>query len=278
MKINIYLCIEKIGFMAVTGKLHTVRDNHAIKEAVISFIVTPQIVNSTTYGSLLDEGQPLCGLYHKFEPVKLRELKVEAGLNSTMVDSIKDAGFKFIAFKGGKTANVIQGLTQPRQGLLTFNTIDYQGWTKFKEESLNAAMAIANFQPVYVLRAFGLMFIDEFYFEEDRSYNPKLLFNLESRNLPKGIEDSDFVDYNFNLRRHRENKNYFDNVSIKVFNDFEKKIIRITENVSFEINPIPLVEALNHSDIYQYLDYSHAENKNTLRDILNIEVSKIIGL
>ncbi len=264
--------------MATRGNLHTFQDNHAIKEAVISFTVSPQIINPASYLNLLNEGQSLYGIYHKFEPVKLKEVKIESGLHNQTVESIKDVGFKFIAFKEGKTSKVIQGLSQPRHALLTFNTVDYPGWTQFKEESLNAAISIAHFQPVYQVHAFSLMYIDEFYFDNGNEYNPKELFNLDSRNLPRGIEDSDFVDYNFNLRRHHDGRNYFENVSIKVFNEGQKKTIRITENLTFEIQVMPLVDVLEKSDIKNYLDFSHEENKNTLRDILSSQIIQMIQL
>ncbi|MBR6197075.1 MAG: TIGR04255 family protein [Bacteroidaceae bacterium] len=264
--------------MATRGNLHTFQDNHAIKEAVISFTVSPQIINPLSYVDLLSEGHPLCGKYHKFEPVKLKEMKIESGLNGQTVESIRDAGFKFIAFKDGKTSKIIQGLPQPRQALLTFNTVDYPGWTQFKEESLTAAKDVARFQQVYQVHAFSLMYIDEFYFDNGNEYNPKELFNLESRNLPRGIEDSDFVDYNFNLRRHHDGRNYFENVSVKVFNEGQKKTIRITENLTFEIQAIPLVDVLEKSDIKNYLDFIHNENKKMLRDILSPQIIQMIQL
>lgn len=264
--------------MATRGNLHTFKDNHAIKEAVISFTISPQIINPSSYCVLLNEGQPLFGKYHKFEPVKLKEVKIESDLNNQTVESIKDAGFKFIAFKEGKTSKIIQGLPQPRHALLTFNTVDYQGWTQFKEESLDVAKNIASFQPIYLVHAFSLMYIDEFYFDNGSKYNPKELFNLESRNLPRGIEDSDFVDYNFNLRRHHEGRNYFENVSVKVFNEEQKKTIRITENLTFEIQVMPLVNVLEKSDIKTYLDFIHEENKKMLRDILSPQIIQMIKL
>ena len=123
------------------------------------------------------------------------------------------------------------------------------------------------------------MYIDEFYFEDEKEYDPKVLFNLESRNLPKGIEDSDFVDFNFNLRRYRDNqRNYFENVSIKVFTEEKKKTIRITENLTFEVESMKFTDILDSPYLNDSLDFCHNENKNTLKDILNSNVAKIINL
>ena len=264
--------------MATSGNIHTIKNSHAIKEAVISFTTTPQIFNPNSYGKLLNEGEPLHGRYQKFEPVKLRELKVETGLNTRTYDSIKDAGFKMLSFRDGSTSEVVQALSQPRQSLFTFNTVNYQGWHTFSTESLETAKIIANFNPIYVVKAFSLMFIDEFYFEKDYNYNPTELFNLNSKNLPRGIEDSDFVDYNLNLRRHHDKKSYLENVSIKVFTENSRKTIRITDNITFIIEPLPFIELLSYPDLIKHLDFIHDENKNTLRDILSPTISKMIQL
>lgn len=183
-----------------------------------------------------------------------------------------------IAFRNGCTSEVIQGLSQPRQSLLTFNTVNYENWHKFFSESIDSAKIIAQFQPVYVVRAFSLMFIDEFYFENDAAYKPELLFSSASGNLPKGIFNSDFVDYNLNLHRHSGDRNFLENISIKVFSENQKKTIRITENIIFIINPMPMVDLLASTGLREQLDFIHEENKNTLRDILVPEVSKMIGL
>ncbi len=262
--------------MAVKGNLHTIQDNHAIKEAVISFTVFPQIEEPLIYKDLLERD---LSRYHKFEKVRLKELKVSANINETTVESIKDVGFKMISFKEGKASDVIQCLRQPPFGIFTFNTINYKDWRSFKSDRLSDAKSIANFQNRYSVKAFSLMYIDEFYFEDEKEYDPKVLFNLESRNLPKGIEDSDFVDFNFNLRRCRDDqRNYFENVSIKVFTEEKKKTIRITENLTFEVESMKFTDILDSPYLNDSLDFCHNENKNTLKDILNSNVAKIINL
>lgn len=266
--------------MAVSGNLHTYQDNHALKEAVISFTVSPQITNPSLYSQLINEGNPLSGVYHKFEPVKIREFKINHDITgtNTSIDTSNVAGFKLIAFKSGKTCNIIQGLPQPRFSVFTFNTVNYEGWNSFKSDSLIAAKIIANFQNIYTVSAFSIMFIDEFYFEDEKDYVPNVLFNINSNCLPKGIEDSDFVDFNFNLRRHNNNKNYFENISIKVFTDGKRKTIRIIGNLTFQISPLPFTILLNASDLEEYLDFGHLENKKMLRDILNPKIIEIIKL
>lgn len=264
--------------MAVSGHLHTFQEHHAIKEAVVSFQVLPKINTPMDYRQLLDEGFPLHGLFHKFEPVKQRAINVKAGLNDTVVDEVVDTGFKMIAFKNGKTSNAVQALPQDRYSVFTFNTVDYEGWRKFKDSCIGTAKAIAAFKGDYVVKAFSLMYIDEFYFDENTKYNAEALFNLDSRNLPKGIEDSDFVDFNFNLKRHKDGFDYFENFSIKVFDEGEKKTIRIIGNLTFEIAPTSFIKVLDSEDLNKYLDFCHTENKNKLKDILNPDTAKLINL
>ncbi len=264
--------------MAVNGIIHTISDNHAIKEAVISFGIMPQIIDPSSYKELLDDGGKLSGLYHKFEPVKLQEVRINTGLNSTTIEKIRDAGFKMISFHNGKTSDIIQGLIQnPRQSAFTFNTVNYRGWTKFRDSSLNSAKIIAEYKKLYKVKNLSLMFIDEFYFEEDK-YDAKLLFNLDSKNLPRGIEDSVFVDYHFNLRRQHDGKDYLENVSVKVFDDNHRKTIRIVGNITFPINLLPFENVLSSHELIQLLDYCYDENKKMLKDILSEDISKKINL
>ena len=87
------------------------------------------------------------------------------------------------------------------------------------------------------------------------------------------------MDFNFNLRRCRDDqRNYFENVSIKVFTEEKKKTIRITENLTFEVESMKFTDILDSPYLNDSLDFCHNENKNTLKDILNSNVAKIINL
>lgn len=266
--------------MAQTGNLITASQQHSVKEAVITFSLTPKLSNLSDYEHLLVEGAPLYGKYHKFEPVVVQEISVNPRLNQTEIKGSRDRGFKIIKFESGKTADIIQAIPQPTQTLLTFNTVNYNGWSDYLNGSMDAAKAISKVDSKYLLESLGVMFVDEFYFQEHSAYQPTEIFNLNSSSLPKSIFESDFTDYNLSNHKKKSGFDYMENISVQVFNDTEngRKIIRITGNIMSYISPILFSEALGSDDILKYLNFGHDQNKIMLRSILSDEALKIIGL
>ena len=264
--------------MAVIGDLHTIADNHSVKEAVIAFTLSPRITNINTYRSLLDEGKPLNGIFQKFEPVNYQGLQVETKLDQTNIKATKDKGFKMIEFVDGSTANIIQLLPQSRKSLLTYNTIRYSNWTSFITTALERVRILSTVDESLMLESIGVMFIDEFFVDSNDKYIPSELFNSKSENLPKNIFLSDLVDYSLNTHHSLSNKNYIENISIRVFNQDSRKIIRITGNTMMFVNPMLFTQALSSHDLRSYFDFGHDENKDILRDILSPEIIKLIGL
>lgn len=264
--------------MATKGALHTFKDLHSVKEAVMSFTVSPQIQDPHSYGKLLEAGKSLAETYHKFEPVKTVGVRMDINPLNTQYRTITDSGFKLISFKNGKITDVIQGLNQPNSGVFTFNTLNYSRWSDFAPFALDSAKKIAAHNPNYKVLSFGLLFIDEFYFDGVNNYVPEQLFNTTSKNLPQGLFDSAVMDYNLVMRRNKEDKLYQENISIKIFDEGTKKTIRIIENITFQIQPFNFIDLLNNPVLHSHMDFIHKENKSILIDILNPEVSNLIGL
>lgn len=262
------------------ANLHTVSQQHSVKEAVISFILTPKLSNFSAYEELVEKGMPLHDRYQKFEPIFVKEIKVEANLQETKVDGINDRGFKILRFEDERVSDIIQAIPQPNQTLLTFNTVNYKGWSEFLPNSMESAKIIANVYSGSKLEGIGVMFIDEFFFEEQSKYNPKEIFNLDSPNLPQSIFDSDRTDYNLSNHKISEGFDYMENISMQLFDEDERgrKIIRITGNIMSYIQPLSFKEVINSSDLRQYLDFAHDKNKEMLRSILSTDALKMIGL
>jgi uncharacterized protein (TIGR04255 family) len=263
--------------MANIGHLHTYKEAHSIKEAVISFTVTPQIQNPGEYQKLLADGKPLASMYQRFEPVKTVEVQMNMNALGPQYNVKHDSGFKMIGFKNGSATDVIQGLNQPNVGIFTFNTVNYIGWQNFYSQAIDSATRIVEFNPNYQVRSFNVLFIDEFYFVEN-AYQPDELFRRGSKNLPEGIFDSSVIDYNLVMQREKEKKYYQEEMSIKVFDETGKKTIRIIGNITFKIDPVPFAQLLKMPELRSHLDFVHNENKANLIDILKPEISTLIGL
>jgi len=266
--------------MATNGNVHTVSDKHSVKEAVISFSVTPKIADVSSVEELLADGQPFGGRYQKFEPVNIREIKVNAKTNQTEVNDIVEKGFKLVAFESGKASDIVQCIPQPSHSILTFNTLRYNRWDDYLNNSLFAARAISDVCQSLILSNVSVMFVDEFYFEDKSGYKPKEIFNFEHNILPINILDSDLTDFNLSNHKKCDEIDYMENISIQVFNDIEygRKVIRITGNIMSVISPVSFKEALESDDLRKYLDFGHDKNKEMLRSILSETALKMIGL
>lgn len=263
--------------MATQGNLHTTSDNHAVKEAVITFFVDPSISDPSSYKKLLD-GR-LKSLYQKFEPIKQIEVKIAQGASNTEIREMHDAGFKMIGFKFGATSDIVQGINQPGKSLFTFNTVNYENWSTFYSNMLTSASEIANFKKLYSVKAFSLLFIDEFYYNSIEDYKPSEFFNKNSQSLPQDILSSNSVDFNLNLGKEKQSKHYLESLSLKVIDDKEKKTIQIIDNITFVLSsPRPFSNLLNEPFLKDFLDFAHEENKNRLIDVLNNNICKLIGI
>lgn len=260
------------------GNLHTVSQQHSVKEAVISFTLSPKLKDFSNYEDLTKEGNSLYGHYQKFEPIFVQEIKVNPDL--TEVKGKKDRGFKMLGFEDGKVSDIIQAIPQPTQTLLTFNTVNYKGWSDFMPKSIKYALSIAEIDKDLKLEALGVMFVDEFFFEEQSRYDPKEIFNLDSPNLPQSIFDSDRTDYNLSNHKVSDGFDYMENISMQLFNeaDFGRKVIRITGNIMSNVQPLSFKEVLESKDLRDYLDFAHNQNKIMLRSILSEGALKMIGL
>lgn len=266
--------------MPESGNLRTASEQHSVKEAVVTFVVEPKLSNLSVVEGLLAEGMPFYNKYQKFEPITIRQIKTDIKLDKTNVSEIMERGFKFISFDSGKASDVIQCIPQGNQSLLTFNTVQYKGWSEYLSNLLFSARVISNMDKSLVLRSVGVMFVDEFYFVDQSVYDPVEIFNVDSKTLPQNILDSDLTDFNLSNHKNKEDIDYMENLSIQVFNDQDcnRKVIRVTGNVMSKISPLLMSDGLDSNDLLRYLDFGHDLNKEMLKGILSKNALKMIGL
>lgn len=260
--------------------LHSSAAGHSVKEAVISFFVRPRIEQPLKYRELIGCENYIGKKYAKFEPVREISLNLNVNKENTELRQVSDAGFKFLGYKNGNTSDIIQGINEPRRSVFTFNTLAYDRWSGYLDSTMAAVKEIANFGQPFWVTAYSLMFIDEFYVDNQKDYSASELFNLESRYLPVGIEDSSFVDFSLNLNKEKDQRRYVENMLIKVFDRNAQKVVQIIDNISFiqEGAQMLFAEMVNCEKLLENLCFAHDENKQMLRSVLKPEISKSIGL
>lgn len=266
--------------MVFNEHLHSSAAGHSVKEAVISFFVRPRIEKPESYKKLIEEKGFIGKRYAKFEPVKEISFSLNVNKTNTELRQVSDAGFKFIAYKNGSTSDIIQGINEPRRSVFTFNTLAYEGWQSYLESTMNVVKELADFGQQYWVTAYSLMFIDEFFFDDKSAYSASELFNLQSRYLPMGIEDSSFVDFCLNLNREKEDRRYVENMVIKVFDRNDQKVVQIIDNISFiqDHDQKMFADLVKEEKPLDDLCFAHNENKQMLCDLLTQEIAKSIGL
>lgn len=260
--------------------LHSFAEGHSVKEAVISFFVRPRIEQPLDFKRLVTDDGYIRERYAKFELVKEVSFNLTINKSNTELKQERDAGFKMIAYEKGSTSDIIQGINEPRRSVFTFNKLNYDHWEHFLEPSLAAAKEIAEAGQTFWVMAYSLMFIDEFYADEKATWNASELFNLDSRYLPVGIEESSFVDFSLNMNKQKDGRSYIENTSIKVFDRSRQKVVQVIDNISFiqDKEQYPFVHLLSGERLREDLCFAHEENKQMLRQVLKQEIANSIGL
>lgn len=270
--------------MAAIGNLHTVSENHSVREAVMVFILASKVENIESYKKLIENQGPLSPFFDKFDKLKLFFYKTEKNdlTNSTQIRESTERGFKMIGYRNGKTSDILQLLPEKNVSTLTFNTITYESWDQFSENGLRFCKIIGDHDENIRVKAIGIMYVDEFYFDSIDDYEPCKLFNTSSQYLPKNIFHSDFVDLNLNTNQIFESsgKEFIENISIKVFDAEQKKKIRINGNIIIpvEIRSLKEYTGVEINTTREIINLGHNQNKKMLRDILSDNVKILIGI
>ena len=251
---------------------------HSVKEVVISLAVKPVIKKAKDYNVLMELGFPLHGRFTKFDLLNTIETKMDS---RTMIPQVTEnyvSGFKFSSFsQDGKLKDLIQCQERKAEQIsfITYHTLKYASWSDFVASAMYSLKAISEISNGCNIVAAGLLYIDEFY-TQNSSYEPSLIFNKEANDLPRSMFDSDLVDYNMLTNKACKYGIYTDGLSIKMFDEKERKTVRITDNMSFELNKQPLGTFLKQAQTI--FTYFKDENQNLLRGILSSEALECIGL
>ena len=269
--------------MARRGNLFTVSENHSVREAVIVFILTSGIQNIESYKDLIKPGGCLNEYFQVYDKIKLSSSSIIVKQNNkTEIEQSIQKGFKLSALREGKVTEVFQFLPEKNISSFTYNTISYQSWKKFLDSSIKIFRTIGNYDEGLEVQAIGVMYIDEFYFKNSSSYNPKEIFDNKSKYIPNSILNSDFADFNLNTHHKHTNtkREYIENIGIKIFDEENLKKIRINGSVMIPVPKYTINDYLNSKigDTEDILNFGHDQNKNLLIDILSESAQQLIGI
>lgn len=262
--------------MATIGNIQSISEGHSIKEVVASFVVQPTITEPLLYKDLISNNVLLGDPYTKYEPIKNVSVNFNQQTEEATVENVRVDGFKLLSFKDGEIENLIQGINQFDKGIFTFNTLKYTHWNDFWDKAKKNLRVVAEHQPIYNVKSFGLLYIDEFRTINPNEFNISQIFNVDSRYIPQTIIDGDLLEYNVSYNKQMEGKQWAENIIVKI--DKKQNVINIINNISFAIIQIPFTTLIKDIDVDSYMLSAHNRNKILLKDLLKSDISEMIGL
>lgn len=263
--------------MATIGNIQTIKEGHSVKEAVVSFFVQPSIVDPLKYKSLVLEGGRFYDVFQRFEPIKNISVSYNQTTEETSIKNVHVNGFKMVAFSDGEVLSLVQGINQFDKGVFTFHSLKYDSYNSFWKEVKQRASILASFdETTYLVKSFGLSYVDEFRALNPEEFQLSQIFNLESQFVPRMVSSSDLMDYNLSFHKQINDKRFAENLVIKI--DKAQNTINIINNISFAILPMPFAKLLEDTSIDDFMQIAHDENKSLLISLLDHNVSKSIGL
>lgn len=262
--------------MASIGNIQSIKNGHSVKEAVVFFSVTPCFSDTKSYKDLIVAGGSLFGKFQRYEPVKNISVGFNQKTEETIIEQSQDSGFKLLSYSDGELSFLVQGINQFDKGMLSFNTLKYESWSVFLNQVKEIIPKVIEHRSNYLVKSFGLLYIDEFKAINPKEFNISQIFNLESDFVPRAVSGSSLLDYNLNFRKEDGRRQWAESLTVNI--DATKKVISIYNNVSFAIVPVKFQDLITGDDMEETLNHAHFENKKLLKDLLNKEVCKMIGL
>ena len=262
--------------MATRGNIQSIKSGHSVREAVIFFCVSPCISDTKSYKDLIADDGVLNGFFQRYEPVKNISVSFNQKTEETAIEKSQDSGFKLLSYSDGELSFLVQGINQFDKGVFTFNTLKYENWNMFLNQVREISQKVARHRSNYLVRSFGLLYIDEFRAINPKEFDISQIFNLDSDYVPRTVANSNLLDYNLNFRKEDGDRQWAENIMVNI--DNMRKVITIYNNVSFAIIPFKLQDFVEGDNWLEILNFAHNENKKMLKDLLNQEICEMIGL
>ncbi len=265
--------------MLSISKLIPIQGEHSIKEAVISVFLASPLIKPERFEELINGD--FKEKFQKFEPLSAVQLSFK-GRGAGEIESeepliTRNIGFKFTSYKGGKTSSVLQSRNDIDRTFISYHSLNYSDWDIFLPEFCETMGILANQHLDLFVKAFSLHYVDEFTWNDNEEPIPvKDIFNLQSTVLPKQFLESKNNYFILTTEKEKDTFKYYDRVEVTVGYKPLPQIV-ISHNVTRELSDfVGLKELIKGADFTKMLNLAHDHNKETLIDILNSEVCKLI--
>lgn len=256
--------------MSVSNNLVPISGDHSIKEAVLTVFLASKILKTKDFGALMGNG--FKGVFSQFEPIETNKITFE-NQNLSIIGE-PDAGFKFVKFNNqGKQSEVLRGINEENRFFISFHSLDYKGWTSFRDNFMDYLQKLNTFRPGNFVKAYSLSYLDQFDWIQKETYEASKMFREDSKYLPKVFFETKDTSYNYgNLKKEDDGTTYSDQLLINISDKIIGKDITINHNKAATFNDVIMLGDLLKDKFRTDLDRVHESNKEVLKDLLQNEV------
>ncbi|MBK7375841.1 MAG: TIGR04255 family protein [Chitinophagaceae bacterium] len=263
-------------------KIKPFSGRHSIKEATISTFLVNQIIKPERFQKLIET--TFKNKFKQFTTLEQVQVQIQKKGEASIVNTntVKNTGFRFSGFnEKGKNTIVFQGLNEERRKFLSFHYLEYNTWAEFyKDYSETIVDFTGAAEDLLFVNSFSLQYVDVFNWTGTTDeFIADLIFNRSSQILPAKFFESKFSrTYLLTIEQEFEGLKFLDRIEIKIENKILPEIT-ISHNVAHQLdNEQELSSLVKESNFNKMLTIAHRRNKETLGDILNEDIKRLINL
>jgi uncharacterized protein (TIGR04255 family) len=255
--------------------------NHSIRECGITLFLFQPIVKFEPF----KESSRLKDNFQRIQDLKAFKIELKhnfENITSHTSDEDSTIGVEFTSFLNGKEKFVLQIKNQRDKqdsNTISFHALQYDRWQPFRKEFYEIIDDILSLYPNIYIKAVGIHYIDDFFWIGNDEIPVRQIFNNTPNILPNNFFESTDSAFTLVTQPKTDTYSYYDRLEVRVNPKTiePEPSIRVFHNI---IQPLSNVIDLNNfaNTFKNNLDEVHNRNKATLRQLLCLEVQKIINL
>lgn len=265
----------------IESKLKPCSGKHSIKEAVISIFLSDPL-NLDEFADI--KLPKISSTTLKVEKITKVEILVDneaPEVERNRLSEPKIVGIRFVEEDTENEASsirkILQGINEDNRNFISYHNFNYYRWNDFFSEYLAYIKVIAERFDDMSASAFSLLYVDEFNWIGDGPIVQNVVFNEDSKHIPKAFFTSSNGNLSLTTERLFEDSNCLDRLDIST--DKQSGQIVVSHNLVRILNEgTPLTTLLKLDEFSKILTWAHNQNKELLLQIFQPEVSRLVNL
>ncbi|TXH31503.1 MAG: TIGR04255 family protein, partial [Cyclobacteriaceae bacterium] len=162
---------------------------------------------------------------------------------------------------------------------ISYHDLNYNRWSDFFSSFIQLMKVFQQYDNSIFINAFSLHYVDEFLWtDEGNPIDSSVIFARNSKYLPSEFFKPGKTNFSFITERHLESgSKVFDRIEVKVEPTIVP-VVNISHSVTYPLTDFYHLNSVVDNSFSPFFESVHAKNKALLRDLLNPEVCKLIGI